>query len=172
MKNVMVDLETLGQAPGCIILSIGAVRFDETGLGDGFYAVINSLDCFDHGLTTDPSTLDWWKNQSPEAREVLEEADGGGLPLALALAEFNEFLAPSGMSSVKVWGNGSDFDNAILGACYRAVGSSHPWAFWNNRCFRTLKALNPNVKMDRTGTYHNALDDAITQARHAVQLLR
>lgn len=172
MKNVMVDLETLGQAPGCVILSIGAVRFDETGLGDGFYAVVNTADCVDNGLAVDGDTLHWWSKQSPEAREVITEAESGGLPLALALAEFNEFLAPSGMSSVKVWGNGSDFDNAILGACYRAVGEKHPWAFWNNRCYRTLKSLNPHIKTDRTGTYHNALDDAITQALMAVQMLR
>jgi DNA polymerase III epsilon subunit-like protein len=29
MRDVMVDLETLGTVPGCVILSIGAVAFDE-----------------------------------------------------------------------------------------------------------------------------------------------
>lgn len=171
MENVMVDLETLGQGPGCVVLSIGAVMFDETGLGEEFYMVVNQESCEDEGLKADQSTLDWWSKQSPEARVVLDEAKTGGVPLIHALQEFGAYLEQYNMRAVKIWGNGASFDNTILVACYKAVGIETPWKFWNDRCYRTFKALFPSVKLERQGTYHNALDDAKTQALHAVMLL-
>jgi hypothetical protein len=47
-----------------------------------------------------------------------------------------------------------------------------PWKYWRNRCYRTLKNLHPEVPIERTGIYHRALDDARSQAVHAMQLLR
>jgi inhibitor of KinA sporulation pathway (predicted exonuclease) len=44
------------------------------------------------------------------------------------------------------------------------------YKFWNERCYRTVKNQYPDVKLTRTGTYHNALDDARTQAEHLVQI--
>jgi exodeoxyribonuclease VIII len=74
--------------------------------------------------------------------------------------------------NVLVWGNGASFDNAILAQCYRAVGMDFPWKFWNDRCYRTLKNLVLDVPFERTGTHHNALDDARSQAIHASAILR
>jgi inhibitor of KinA sporulation pathway (predicted exonuclease) len=46
-----------------------------------------------------------------------------------------------------------------------------PWKFYNDRCYRTLKAMYPHIKMPkRTGTHHNALDDAISQVNHLILL--
>jgi inhibitor of KinA sporulation pathway (predicted exonuclease) len=64
----------------------------------------------------------------------------------------------------------------ILNAAYHVSGSAAAWwKFYNNRCYRTLKNL-PAAKgttIDRgTGTHHNALDDAVSQAKHAVQILK
>jgi hypothetical protein len=171
MENVMVDLETLGRGPGCVVLSIGAVTFDENGLGEEFYMVVNQESCEEHGLLTDPETLAWWEKQNPEARKVLDEAKTGGVPLPMALAAFSEYVREYGPGKVKVWGNGASFDNAIIAACYGAIGEKLPWQFWNDRCYRTFKAMFPTVKLERQGTYHNALDDAKTQAEHAVMLL-
>lgn len=175
MKHVMVDLETLGRRAGCSVLSIGAVAFDaETGLGEEFYTVVSMKSCEKAGLHTDPDTLNWWEKQSEQAREVLKLAKGkDGKGLAIALGDFNDFLRQ--FSGVRVWGNGSDFDNAILVNCYAAVGMSQGWEFWNSRCFRTLKALGKEKKVTevkRHGVYHNALDDAKTQALHAVEIMR
>lgn len=167
-KHVMVDLETLGRRAGCAILSIGAVYFDEEGVGDeSFYAVVSTKSCDAAGLHKDQDTVDWWEKQSPEARTVLDEASVAGMDLADALDLFGVFV-----KGAKVWGNGADFDNAILYACYAAVGKEVPWKFWDSRCYRTLKGLFPTVKFVRQGTYHNALDDARSQAEHASEILR
>jgi len=178
MPDVMVDLETLGQRPGCVILSIGAVVFDtKTGkLGKKFYKVIRTESCVKAGLTCDQSTLDWWGTQPEAARQVVEQAKQkkGTLDLGKALDQFTKFLKDNGGEQVRVWGNGSDFDNAIMAVAYHAAGSAQPWKFWNSRCFRTLKSLPQakGIKVDREGTYHNALDDAITQAKHAIEIFK
>lgn len=170
LTDVMVDLETLGTRPGCSVLSIGAVAFGPKGLGAEFYVVINRHSCVDWGLEEEPSTIAWWDGRESEAKTVLDHAAEGGLLLPRALEQFTQFL--NNHPGVKLWGNGSDFDNAILSACYHVTRQDQPWKFYNNRCYRTLKNLWPEIKLDRVGTYHHALDDAKSQALHAVQLMR
>jgi exodeoxyribonuclease VIII len=173
MQDVMCDLETLGNSAGCAILSIGAVAFDpETGeLGEEFYKVVNTSSCVVAGLAYDQDTLDWWKKQSPEARQVLRDANHpDSAPLIKALHEFSRYLhAACGGKAVRLWGNGADFDNPILATAYKRCRIETPWKFWDSRCYRTLKNLHPDVPLPkRTGTHHNALDDAKTQAEHAL----
>lgn len=172
MKDVMVDLETMGSAPGAIILSIGAVGFDPAlGLvaATRFYTVISHQSCRLAGLTHDADTLAWWKQQSVAARQVLLQAMEAGTELASALGEFNAYLGGFG-PDLRLWGNGADFDNALLACAYRAVGLAPAWRFYNNRCYRTLKNLRPGIGIHRQGAHHNALDDAVSQAEHAVRL--
>lgn len=175
MEHVMVDLETLGTVPGCSILSIGAVFFDPLTekLGDEMYAVILRQSCLEAGLHEDKDTLAWWSRQSPEAKRVLAEAEMETVayPLLKGLEEFNTFCKLG--KKTKVWGNGADFDNPILVAAYHAVGSKQGWAPYNGRCYRTVKNLFPQQKLvGRTGTHHNALDDAKSQAAHLIQLVQ
>lgn len=176
MKNVMVDLETLGTVPGCAILSIGAVAFDpESGkLGEEFYVVVRRSSNGVFGLHEDAQTLKWWELQSKEARRVLYQSEGiDSIPINRSLDYFKDYLAQFNLNKVEVWGNGSDFDNAILAVAYQKVGLELPWRFWNNRCYRTLKAeYRGSSKLVREGTYHNALDDARCQAEHCIQILQ
>lgn len=174
MNNVMVDLETLGTRAGCAILSIGAVAFDaETGLGSELYVVVDRASCRANGLHEELGTIHWWDKQSVEARQVLKDAENKSvsIPMPAALDRFNEFLAPFGKNSVKVWGNGSDFDNAILQVAYAQCNMEAGWKFWNNRCFRTIKDLSNFSAGKRVGVHHNALDDAKTQALQAITML-
>lgn len=173
-KDVMIDLETLGTGPGCVVLSIGAVGFNPKMriLGPKFYQVFNTQNQLGFGLKKDSNTLQWWESQTEDAKEVLKQAEGGGEDLRDGLLKFSGWLSQFG-DSVCIWGNGSDFDNAILQYLYRHVELEVPWKFWNNRCFRTLssefKDLYP--KPFRNGTYHNALDDARFQAEWANKIL-
>lgn len=173
MDNVMLDIETLGTAPGCAVLSIGAVAFDPEAqtLGSEFYRVISAEDCRRHGLKEDQDTLKWWSEQSAEARVVLREAYSTTTTLRDVLLGFNEYL--SQFDAPCVWGNGSDFDQPILIAAYAAVGVKPAWKFRNNRCYRTLHALllSDGPLPEREGTHHNALDDARHQARVTLRLL-
>jgi DNA polymerase III epsilon subunit-like protein len=174
MRDVMVDLETLGQRPGSVIVSIGAVQFSPaTGwVEPGFYSTINIVSSLNVGATTDHETLDWWRKQKPEARGVIAEALASGSPsLRDVLATFSEGLSRIGSPhQVRVWGNGANFDNALLAAAFRQAGLPVPWRFWNDRCFRTLKSLFPGHEPTRQGVHHNALDDAAHQARWAINI--
>lgn len=167
-NNVMVDLETLGTLPGSVILSIGAVAFEEMAVAEeGFYVAIRRADCELMGLKTSAETLAWWEKQSTDARKVL--ADPTGISLAGALDSFNDYLSQF-PSTVSIWGNGANFDNPLLACAYEAVGLKPYYKFYNERCYRTVKNQYPDIKLVRTGTYHNALDDARSQAEHLVQI--
>ena len=162
--DVMLDLETLGTSSDSVVLAVGAVEFSEAGIGRTFYEVIDPQTCVDAGLRIDASTVMWWMQQSDEARAGVCRA---GLPLDVVLRYFREWL-PQG---APVWGNGATFDNVIWGNAYRKLGESQPWAFYNDRCYRTLKNLHPNVPFTKPTIAHNALEDALAQARHAVSIL-
>lgn len=181
MKHFMLDLETRGNSPGCHILSIGLIGFDplaasleEVFEDDGFYAVISKRSCDDALLHVDKSTMDWWAKQSPQAREVLTESEAdNAVPLNDALSNMvlyvGQHISPR---NALVWGNGADFDNPILAVAARHAYFTIPWQ-WGNRCYRTMKNLaevfGPEwaaPPVTRSGTYHNALDDAKTQALH------
>lgn len=171
IEDVMLDLETLGTAPGCVVLSIGACAFNEDGPQRSMYAVLSTPAQKKLGLLEDPDTAIWWSKQSDKAKEVLLESEKRKSSPIHELVLFNQFLANLGTSKVRVWGNGADFDNPILLAVYRAVKLKHGWGPYSNRCYRTLKSFAPDMKMNRAGTHHNALDDATSQAMHATQVL-
>lgn len=171
MKHVMVDLETLGTVPGCVILSIGAVYFDEKGLGEEFYRPVSRAHCTNLGLKESADTLAWWARQGTEARRVLTLAEAKDAPkLHEVLGEFHSFLKLR--TNVKLWGNGADFDNPILACAYEAAEMKQTWIAWNGRCYRTLKNIAPGPKLVRQGVHHNALDDAKSQALHAIELFK
>lgn len=168
MSHVMLDLETLGLRAGCRVLSIGAVEFSRRGLGAEFYTVLNADD--QDRLFIDPDTVAWWNRQAKEARRVFTDPK---VPTPEGLASFNAYCASiASVRDLRVWGCGADFDQPILAAVYamQAPDLKLPWQ-WGSRCYRTLKNLRKDVVMARQGTYHNALDDAKSQALHAIQLL-
>ncbi len=176
MSHIMLDLETLGTTPGSIILAIGACYFSPVdGLGREFYRVISRESCEKAGLVSEPATVDWWSKQSPEARRVLELTESPqAYVLDHALRDFTSFVGKEGSpDDTRIWGNGADFDNALIMYAYKTVGLPVPWKFWNNRCYRTMKSFAPNVPAPpRRGTHHNGLDDAKTQAEHAVKIMQ
>lgn len=172
MKHVMLDLETLGTRPGCVVLSVGAVFFDANlGLGAEFYSVVKRSHQVELGLHEDPDTMKWWARQSEEAKRAVMAADEPDAPTVHeALAAFQRFIKLD--TNVKVWGNGADFDNPILAHVHHSVELKQAWNTYNGRCYRTLKNIAPGPKIERVGTYHNALDDAKGQALHAIQLFK
>jgi len=160
----MLDLETMGTGLDAAIIAVGAVRFD-TDITARFYKIVSLKSSVDAGLRMDPETVLWWMRRSEEARA---EFDEDATTLFDALMAFAEWIDKDAM----VWGNGVDFDNVILANAYRTLKIPAPWNFRNNRCYRTVKALHPEIKLQRVGTYHRAIDDAESQARHLIRILQ
>jgi len=170
MTNIMVDLETMSTRPNAAIVAIGAVRFDVAGIGDQFYTKIKLSSSVSLGDHVDPDTVVWWLSQSDAARAELV---GASALLSEALAQFASWseFPKDGPCNIQVWGNGANFDNVILAEAYRAAGwEKTPWPFWMDRCYRTVAAMFPNSPRPKSGVAHNALDDAVNQAKHLVSL--
>lgn len=172
MKHIMLDLETMGSGPDAAIIAIGAVEFDldKQKLGKEFYVTVDLTSSVEHGGVIDPGTVLWWMKQSDEARRMFQLTNKH---IVTALTDFVDFIsACAPKKDITVWGNGAAFDNVILSSAFRRIGAPAPWEFWNDRCYRTVKALRPDIKMKREGTHHNALDDARDQTKHLFEILR
>ncbi len=165
MTHVMLDLETLGTKPGCVILSIGACVFYPTTGPDEektFYAVLNRDDQLDKDMFVDPNTLRWWKKQNSKA---WEQATARAQPTEGELKRFLKWWYSH--KGKFLWSQGSNFDGPLLEALFHAFGAKEPWRFHETRDTRTVYQMchvkSSDIKRD--GTYHNALDDAMHQAR-------
>ncbi|HII0118459.1 TPA: 3'-5' exoribonuclease domain-containing protein [Klebsiella variicola] len=173
--HVMVDLETMGKKHNSPIVAIGAVVFDPaTGsIGESLYKVVCLESSVNWGAVIDPSTVIWWLKQSSEARSAIVNDDA--IPLLDALLQFREFVSDNvagGSKKAQVWGNGASFDNSILRSSYDCIAEDYPWEYWNDRDVRTMvelgQAINyePQKAIPFEGERHNALADAIHQARY------
>lgn len=165
----MLDIEALGNTPGSVITSIGACEFNMRGVTSTFYRRIDVETCVDAGLHMDVATVLWWLEQGDAARKELTNPDC--LPLEGALREFSEWVnMPDGSGVACMWGNGAAFDNVLLRSAYEATGITPPWSFRNDRCYRTMMSVAPHVEMQREGVHHNALNDAVSQAKHLIRI--
>ena len=175
--NIMVDLETWGDTNDAAIVSIGAVKFDRMRVLERFHVGVTpeSNEIYKRQITA--STMQWWlAEERAEARKAwfqLEKTD-----LASALEGFRiwcttpEEIPFDGepYQITALWGNGATFDNVILRSACAATGIEYPVPFWQDKCYRTLKGLRPDIKLERIGTHHDAADDAHSQAEHAIRL--
>ncbi|HEC2083503.1 TPA: 3'-5' exoribonuclease [Klebsiella oxytoca] len=173
--HVMVDLETMGKKNNAPIVAIGAVVFDPVtcSIGESFYKVVCLESSVNWGAVIDPSTVIWWLKQSSEARSAIVNDDA--IPLQDALLQFREFVSDNvagGSIKAQVWGNGASFDNSILRSSYDCIAEDYPWEYWNDRDVRTMVELGQAISFDPKttipfeGSRHNALADAIHQARY------
>ena len=185
-SDVVIDLETLGTSSGCVVLSIGAIAirpphpgkffgligFHPGELGEKLHLILSRSDQKRIGMWEDSKTLDWWQEQSNVARLTLDSSSCCSDNIVDSLKQFNDWMEQFDFETVRVWGNGSDFDNVILNKLYTTAGVRLPWKFYNNRCYRTFKGLHRHIKLNRIGVFHNALSDATSQAVHLIELMR
>jgi hypothetical protein len=178
MDNIMVDIETLDTVHSAVVLSIGAVAFDPCSkeLGEKFYVELTDPEVQQRvGRTISASTVRWWMQQDAAAKQLFADPPPDGVrrvSTAQGLTEFAAFIARNGGESMKLWGNGVDFDNLILGSLYESFSMAKPWSYGSNRCYRTLKRLfGEDIEVNRVGVYHNGLDDAVTQAIHTQEIM-
>lgn len=168
MTNVMIDIETFGTNNEAVVISIGAAKFTDMDIIDSFHVAIDPQDCVNYGLKMDAGTILWWMGEErSEARKQWLSFDK--LDLYSALSGFAEWY---GDKSLPTWGNGATFDNVVLRSAFNKANIMCPWKYWDDRCYRTMKNLNPAITHERKGTHHNAVDDAIYQAQHLVKIWR
>jgi len=166
-RRVMIDIETVGLERGSAIVEIGAVQFEPVAMiGETFHASVSLTSCQEAGLQIDADTVEWWLGDQPEiATEILVGGDG----LAGALSEFVDWYHK--VDPHEVWANSPSFDCEMLEHAGEQVGVPMPWDFYQERDVRTLDSLPHDVEREQEGTEHNALDDALYQARVASAIL-
>lgn len=164
LDDVMIDLETLSTNQDAAILSIGAVRFNpNTGeIADTFHERIDFNSAIVNGHVS-MDTLKFWFAADGNAGKLVAS---GTRMLPEALTEFAEWL---GQGSI-VWGNGATFDITILENTYKRLEMDTPWKFYDVRDCRTVEAMAESIcersEFERSGTHHDALDDAKYQAEY------
>ncbi len=178
IKHVMLDLETLSTKPNALVLAIGACEIDflSGAIGRKYYRTIVPGSFDGKGAHIDPYTVLWWMRQSDAARQAIH-AQTDSKRMEDVLSEFHDWLWGLGAydsSDLQIhapimWGNGADFDNAILTHWYEKSNTRMPWSYRDNRCFRTVRNLFPDTPDPAANEIaHHALHDAEWQANKLI----
>ena len=161
--HIMIDIESLDTSPYCVILTIGAVRFDPRGIGvaerlelrptiedqtEKFNRVINE------------ATLTWWAGQSEAAQEEAL-GDRDRMPLRECMEKLSKFC----WNKKAVWSHGAPFDIVVMETTMRQLEMPIPWPYYSVRDTRTLYDI-AGVALKDGGhtTTHKAVEDAERQA--------
>jgi hypothetical protein len=160
----MLDIETLGTRPECVVVTLGAVKFNPYTLDDpgpGIYMRLDADEQLALGREVQDETMRWWLDQ---VEDVREEALGDGndrIKLEEMYRQLNRFLV--GVDSI--WCQGPAFDIVILENIYRQMGWPTPWQFWQIRDSRTLFGVHGDPREKNKAGLHNALEDCVSQAQ-------
>lgn len=164
-KHVMIDTETLGSNSCAPVVQIGMAFFTVEGITLQSQLTIDFDDAIKHGVV-DGSTIKWWLQQSREAQNTLFVNPKG----IVEVADIMEKLLEA--QNANFYWSHATFDFPILQSMFRSLNRKYPLPY--RRCYdlRTLEYLAGPIEWDkREGVYHNALDDATYQAKHAIKLL-
>lgn len=162
-NNLMLDIETLDTEVTAKVLSIGAVAFNKYGILDQMQLNVDRQSQTDR--TESEDTLIWWSKQGEDKLRANQE---NTMSLMDALSDLVYFIK---VYEIKyVWGNGADFDNAIVANCYYNQGKEVPWKYYHNRCFRTFTAMFPALYCK--SSTHIAVEDALNQTKHIMNLYK
>ncbi|ACO74666.1 exonuclease, RNase T and DNA polymerase III [Laribacter hongkongensis HLHK9] len=179
LTRICIDLETLGTRTDAPVISIGAVLHNS---GDpfrvgAFYASIDIQSACCHGRP-DGDTIAWWLKQPDAARMALFD---NPQPASTVIESFSNCLdgwlyqCEQEHREVAILANGPAFDLSILARQFRRILEKPlPWKYWQERDYRTerdalvrvLARMGGYTELPpRTGTNHNALDDAVWQVQ-------
>lgn len=172
--DAMIDIETFGTSPSAHIASIGVCWFnkDSDEIYGTSYWVMGSKH---QNRSLDPKTVLWWMGQSePARRELIHFSPKVGLEEALKQlrGEYQKYKARS------VWANPPQFDLKILNNAYEQYKIGTPWHHRDEMDCRTIwkmvEQYSPfdGKELQREGTHHNALDDAVYQAKCLQSMLK
>jgi len=167
-NDIMIDIESLDTSPECVILTIGAVRFDPRGSGvveklELRPTIEEQTEIYNRRINED--TLRWWSTQSPDA---IEEAmgDRDRIPFAECMERLYKFC----WNRRAVWSNGASFDIVAMESAWRQTSDKPnpiPWPYYTVRDTRTLyeiAGVSLKNSKHQSSTTHKAVEDAVHQA--------
>jgi hypothetical protein len=168
MLHYMIDIETLGQGPESMVLSIAAVKFDQD-------KVIKSIELYPclteqhgQGQKIDIYTLMWWEKN----REILSNY------LATARKSLNFcyyqlafFLYEKG-DQTQIWTKSPRFDLQILENLWK--NHPHLWDYRSQGDVRAaeFKLRQKQIPLVRPEQSHNSLSDCLAQVQNLQKFLQ
>lgn len=169
MKDVMIDLETLGNGENKCVIQIGACYFDRNSgeIGETFKCNVDAKSAVQEGFELDAQTVYWWLAQSDAARaSILADPK---LPIREAFANLNIFLT----NAKTIWSHAT-FDFVTIMETYRKLDIKPLFSYRTARDIRTLMdLLNVSVdKINREGVHHDGLADAIHQVKYCMEAFK
>jgi hypothetical protein len=170
LVHIMHDIETFSTQNNPVIPALGAVKFTREGVVDRFEIGIDPSDCQRYGLHIDAGTVLWWMDPArDEARKYLLEL--GKIDLFAALDGYAMWIDQTPKESLgSMWANGATFDHVKLRSAYDACKIDVPWHYRAEECYRTISNRFKDIPFQRQGLHHGALDDAVSQAFHLVEI--
>jgi len=161
MNHLMIDIETLGRRPGCIVLSIGAVVFNEETILCSLHIWLDVEAQKQNGQHMELETVMWWLNNG--GYKQAEDVWGITRALDRIASEIYKYNVE------RVWANSPSFDLSILKWMFDSYEVDTPWEFWQERDVRTMKAyLHKSERPLFAGKKHDARQDAL----HQIDLVR
>jgi hypothetical protein len=174
--NIMVDIETLSTEPNAAVVQIGACVFRAS---DGSILETIQIDVEpDPNAHVDFKVIEWWMNQSTAAKDSVFQSNDR-VSEACAANRFKEWYQEMDKKQSQenedllLWAKPPSFDMVILEQMMRRGVCHLPWSYRSTRDLRTLIALvgHPPNGYTKPEIAHNALSDAIAQAKDASALL-
>lgn len=171
--HVMADIETLSLSESPVLLSIGGVKFNSTGILDKFHVGIDPVDAERYGLKVDAATAwgYWADPKRDEARKRLFELPK--VDLFAAMDGFRMWCEETPVDQRgSLWGKGAVFDIPRIKNAYAALQfpEGYPFTYRQEECYRTFANRVPEVEYEQIGVAHDALDDAESQAKHLIAI--
>lgn len=188
----MVDLETLGTGDCAPIVQVGAVLFSPWGSPSDFAAGAHDaapgegvVSAPGHEFeakvelptVVDPDTLRWWlvkAGRDAQLRVFSEDLDDR--EELKDVLEALDAWSKSWGAEPKYWWGACDFDTRLLRQHRARLGLQHLDPKYSSaRDYRTLRMVGKLLGVEEppfVGVKHDALDDAMHQALHAVRILR
>jgi hypothetical protein len=178
--DCMLDAEMISTERDGALVNIAAVMFDiatET-VGAEFSQRSHLATSVRDGGTMSASTVMWFMRQSDAVRD---QVWNGGEDIRDVLRDLAIWLGQQagrneqGTPRARMWGNSARFDIGILESAYKRAQIPVPWYWSNERCFRTVHNLNPQVVYDiaeKGSGAHDPLVDCKFQIEHLFKIKR
>ena len=149
MAEVLIfDFETLSNRPrDAAIVSLGAIacNWDDVGpekaeelFASAFYSAFKpKRQVQEYGASISPSTIDWWKKQSPEAQAVLTDPNAVDIEKLPEL--FGQYCSEKGVNKkTTVLIRAPHFDFTIIDFHYENLKAELPFNHWKIRDVRSI----------------------------------
>lgn len=167
--HAMIDIETLGERPGSIMLEVAIVYFDLQGnTSIGVSIPIDPVSSAKAGLNMTVSTVMWWMKQDAEAINSVANPTSTPLDIKFALGQINYFLR----NIDYVWSHNT-FDPVIIMENFKVLDIPMEFKHTKFMDLRTIAALsgedtcaNPNNELR-----HSALGDCKRQIQWAYKAI-